>query len=67
MLRLDQERELVLVRGIQQFQVESLVDAMPCRHRPRSPVIASRFIKPAVGCLAGFRHRVIPRLSHNAL
>jgi hypothetical protein len=60
MLRLDQQGELVLIPGVEEFQVESLVGAVCWRHRPRSPVTGHRLIKPAVRRRAGARYRVIP-------
>src|SRR5580704_1178256 len=56
MLRLDQERALVLAGWVQQLEVESLVDPVRRGHRPRAPVSGVGLVEPAVG-------RVLPVLS----
>jgi len=52
-LRLEQEGEFVLVVRIQQFEVESLVGAVPCGYRPRSPTGTVRVAEPAFPGLPG--------------
>src|SRR5258706_11169426 len=59
MLRLDQESEFVLVRGIQQFEIESLVGAVPGGHHPRSSVCGVRRVEPAVRRLPARQRGVI--------
>jgi hypothetical protein len=58
-LCLDQKSAFVLVGRIQQFQVQTPVDSMPARDRPRSLVAGQWFIKPAVRYLTGRLHRLI--------
>ena len=60
MLRLDQERALVLVAWVQQLQIESLVDPVRPGDRPRAPVSGAGLVEPAVRRLVPVHSRLIP-------
>ena len=60
MLRLDQERALVVVAWVQQLEIESLVDPVRRGDRPRAPVSGAGLIEPAVRRPLAVYSRLIP-------
>jgi hypothetical protein len=60
MLRLDQERALVLVAWVQQLEIESLIDPVRRGDRPRAPVSGVGLVELAVRRLLPVHSRLIP-------
>jgi Protein of unknown function (DUF3018) len=59
--RLDQQRHLILIRRIQQFELEATVAAVPGGHRSCSPIACGRLVEATLRRVSGTRGWVTAR------